>query len=93
MDMVVNPHALVESSSRLRLHSIYYITKQVSVLLYCLRHLSDACCCKLQSLSALSSALPTVHAAACLVESADIFVSYLTVVCSEGQLLCYTGHR
>lgn len=28
--MVVNPHALVESSSRLRLHSIYYITKQVT---------------------------------------------------------------
>ena len=32
VDMVVNPHALVESSSRLRLHSIYYITKQVSSL-------------------------------------------------------------
>lgn len=30
VDMVVNPHALVESSSRLRLHSIYYITKQVA---------------------------------------------------------------
>ena len=29
MDMVVSPHALVESHSRLRLHSIYYITKQV----------------------------------------------------------------
>lgn len=29
VDMVVSPHALVESSSRLRLHSIYYITKQV----------------------------------------------------------------
>lgn len=29
VDMVVSPHALVESSSRLRLHSIYYITKQI----------------------------------------------------------------
>ena len=32
VDMVVSPHALVESASRLRLHSIYYITKQVPVL-------------------------------------------------------------
>ena len=29
VDMVLSPHALVQSHSRLRLHSIYYITKQV----------------------------------------------------------------
>ena len=34
VDMVVSPHALVESASRLRLHSIYYITKQVPVTQY-----------------------------------------------------------
>lgn len=29
MDMVVAPRALLESQGRLRLHSVYYITKQI----------------------------------------------------------------
>ena len=29
IDMVVSPHALLESQGRLRLHANYYITKQI----------------------------------------------------------------
>lgn len=29
MDMVVPPHALVEAAGKLRLHALYYITKQI----------------------------------------------------------------
>ena len=29
MDMVVPPHALVEAAGKLRLHAVYYITKQI----------------------------------------------------------------
>ena len=29
MDMVVSPHALVEAGGKLRLHAVYYITKQI----------------------------------------------------------------
>ena len=29
IDMVVSPHALIESGGRLRLHANYYITKQI----------------------------------------------------------------
>lgn len=32
VDLVVSPHVLVESQGRLRLHGMYYITKQVGAL-------------------------------------------------------------
>lgn len=71
VDMVVSPHALVESASRLRLHSIYYITKQVP--------LCSMRCTPSFTVTALTTELPASGAALCNAGSPV----HLVVVCVD----------